>query len=123
MGLEALAGEQPMGLELENHPAPPAAARKRGSKPAAATIEMDEGATLRFEDLRSWRLEAARRDEVPPYVIFHDKTLAEMARRRPSSRAELASIPGVGPAKLTRYGEDVLELLAKSAISSANRSG
>jgi ATP-dependent DNA helicase RecQ len=78
---------------------------------------MDDGATLRFEELRGWRLEVARRDEVPPYVIFHDKTLTEMARRHPASSAELASIPGVGPAKLTRYGEELLELLAKFAIS------
>jgi ATP-dependent DNA helicase RecQ len=116
LGLEALSGEQPMSLELENHPAPPTAARRRGPK-AGAVIEMDDGATLRFEELRGWRLEVARRDEVPPYVIFHDKTLAEMARRHPASSAELASIPGVGPAKLTRYGEELLELLAKFAIS------
>jgi ATP-dependent DNA helicase RecQ len=123
LGLELLAGEQPAGLELELHPSPSRPGRRGGSKPAASMPEMDEGATLRFEELRNWRLEVARRDEVPPYVIFHDKTLAEMARRRPASSAELASIPGVGPAKLTRYGEDVLELLAKSAISPANRSG
>jgi ATP-dependent DNA helicase RecQ len=114
LGLEALSGEQPTSLELENHPAPPTA-RRRAPK-AGAVIEMDDGATLRFEELRGWRLEVARRDEVPPYVIFHDKTLAEMARRHPASSAELASIPGVGPAKLTRYGEELLELLAKFAI-------
>ena len=123
LGLEALAGEQPAGLELENHPAPPASARKRASKAGTPAMDMDAGETLLFEELRSWRLEIARRAEMPPYVIFHDKTLAEIARRHPATSVELASIPGVGPAKLTRYGEDVLELLTKSAISSASRSG
>ena len=48
---------------------------------------------------------------MPPYVIFHDKTLAEMAARRPRSMAELAAIPGVGEAKLARYGEAFLEVI------------
>ena len=48
---------------------------------------------------------------MPPYVIFHDKTLAEMAARRPRSVAELAAIPGVGEAKLARYGEAFLEVI------------
>jgi ATP-dependent DNA helicase RecQ len=122
LGLEALAGEHPLSLELETNPAPPAAPRRRGSKTGPSTTEMDESATLRFEDLRSWRLEVARRDGMPPYVIFHDKTLAEMARRHPGSSAELASIPGVGPAKLGRYGEELLALLAKSAMSTASGS-
>ena len=64
IGLQALAGERPMALELQTPPAPPPAARRRGSKVDASKVEMDEGATLRFEELRSWRLEVARRDEV-----------------------------------------------------------
>ena len=65
-----------------------------------------------FDALKSWRLERSRADEVPPYVVFHNTTLAEIAERQPSSLAELASIPGVGPTKLERYGEDVLRVLA-----------
>jgi DNA helicase-2/ATP-dependent DNA helicase PcrA len=64
-----------------------------------------------FESLRAWRLERARADEVPPYVVFHDSTLAEIAARRPGSLGELAQISGVGPAKLERYGSDVLAAL------------
>ena len=48
---------------------------------------------------------------MPPYVIFHDKTLAEMAARRPRSLAELAGTLGVGQAKLARYGEAFLEVI------------
>jgi DNA helicase II / ATP-dependent DNA helicase PcrA len=63
------------------------------------------------ERLRAWRLERAREDKVPPYVIFHDKVLHEIAAAEPKSLGELAQIAGVGPAKLERYGSDVLALL------------
>lgn len=62
--------------------------------------------------LREWRLERAREDGVPPYVVFHDAVLHAIAEQRPSSLGELAQISGVGPAKLERYGDDVLAALA-----------
>jgi DNA helicase-2/ATP-dependent DNA helicase PcrA len=65
-----------------------------------------------FESLRAWRLARAREDAIPPYVVFHDSTLAEIAARRPSSLGELSQIAGVGPTKLERYGDDVLAALA-----------
>jgi DNA helicase-2/ATP-dependent DNA helicase PcrA len=68
-----------------------------------------------FESLRAWRLGRARTDEVPPYVVFHDSTLAEIAARQPSTLGELAQIAGVGPAKLERYGGDLLAALAQVA--------
>jgi len=64
-----------------------------------------------FAALRKWRLERARSDEVPPYVVFHNTTLAEIAERKPTSLRDLARVPGVGPTKLERYGGDVLGLL------------
>jgi DNA helicase-2/ATP-dependent DNA helicase PcrA len=64
-----------------------------------------------FDTLKQWRLERAKADEVPAYVVFHNATLAEIAERHPQTLAELARVPGVGPAKLERYGEDVLEAL------------
>ena len=75
----------------------------------AAVAEAPEG----FEALKAWRLERSRRDDVPAYVVFHNSTLEEIAGRRPRSLAELAAIPGVGPAKLDRYGEDVLAALSR----------
>jgi ATP-dependent DNA helicase UvrD/PcrA len=67
-----------------------------------------------FAALRAWRLERARQDGVPAYVVFHDSTLAEIAERSPTTRGELATVSGVGPAKLERYAEDVLAALAAS---------
>jgi DNA helicase II / ATP-dependent DNA helicase PcrA len=62
--------------------------------------------------LREWRLERAKADNVPPYVVFHDAVLQAIAAARPASLGELAQISGVGPAKLERYGADLLAQLA-----------
>jgi DNA helicase II / ATP-dependent DNA helicase PcrA len=65
-----------------------------------------------YQALKRWRLQRAKADEIPAYVVFHNSTLAEIAARRPTTISELASVPGVGPAKLERYGRDVLLALA-----------
>jgi DNA helicase-2/ATP-dependent DNA helicase PcrA len=65
-----------------------------------------------FGLLRRWRLERAKADGIPAFVVFHDSTLAEIAKQAPRSMTELASIPGVGPTKLERYGAEVLSQLA-----------
>ena len=67
--------------------------------------------------LREWRLERAKADEVPAYVVFHNSTLAEIAARQPRTLAELALVPGVGPAKLERYGDELLAVLESSSSS------
>ena len=68
--------------------------------------------TADAQRLRDWRLERAKADNVPPYVVFHDSVLHAIADARPSSLGELSQIAGVGPAKLERYGEDLLALIA-----------
>ncbi len=65
-----------------------------------------------FEALKAWRLHRARAEDVPAFHVFHNATLEEIAVRRPRSLAELAAVPGVGPVKLERYGEEVLAALA-----------
>jgi len=65
-----------------------------------------------YQALKRWRLQRAKADEIPAYVVFHNSTLAEIAARRPATISELAAVPGVGPAKLERYGRDVLLALA-----------
>jgi ATP-dependent DNA helicase RecQ len=64
-----------------------------------------------FEALRTWRRERAAEQHVPPYVIFHDATLAAIARQRPSTSDALSKVSGVGQKKLERYGADVLEVV------------
>ena len=65
-----------------------------------------------WQALKAKRLELAREQGVPPYVIFHDSTLLEMLKHRPANLAELGKISGVGQAKLARYGEAFLQVVA-----------
>ncbi|MEJ0017412.1 MAG: DNA helicase RecQ [Acetobacteraceae bacterium] len=64
-----------------------------------------------FEALRAWRAAEAKTQRVPPYVIFHDTVLREVAAVRPASIEELGQIKGVGASKLQRYGTSVLEVI------------
>ena len=64
-----------------------------------------------FQRLKEWRRRRAQADGVPAYVVFHDRTLAEIAERECKDRADLAAIPGVGPAKLERYADEILEIV------------
>ena len=81
----------------------------KGRKDVLATLTEEDGVV--FERLRTWRREEAQRQHVPPYVIFHDATLAEIAARRPGSMPALAAVSGVGEGKLERYGDAVLAVV------------
>jgi ATP-dependent DNA helicase RecQ len=65
-----------------------------------------------FEALRAWRAAEAKAQRIPPYVIFHDTVLRDIAAVRPADLDELAQIKGVGTSKLQRYGAAVLGLLS-----------
>ena len=82
----------------------------RRAKSAADAGDLSGEARELFERLRAWRLEAARRHGVPAYVIFHDATLREIARARPSSLEMLRGISGIGARKLEAYGTEIVEL-------------
>ena len=83
--------------------------RRRGASAAAG--QLSGTALARFDALRAWRKERAAEQGVPPYVIFHDRTLAEIAAVAPESRQALGKISGIGQAKLVRYGDEVLALV------------
>jgi ATP-dependent DNA helicase RecQ len=68
-----------------------------------------------WQALRARRLELARDQGVPPYVIFHDATLLELVRRRPRDLGAMSIIPGVGRSKLQRYGETFLGVIAAAS--------
>jgi DNA helicase-2/ATP-dependent DNA helicase PcrA len=90
-----------------------------GVRAAAAPLPKREKPVLEqtpaVQSLREWRLARARADEVPAYVVFNDRTLAELVARSPRTLAELAAVPGIGPAKLERYGPELLARLAEVA--------
>jgi DNA helicase-2/ATP-dependent DNA helicase PcrA len=84
--------------------------RELGARPADVQPQEWSESALR---LKEWRLQRARADNVPPYVVFHDSVLRAIAAVRPATLGELAQISGVGPAKLERYGEEVLALVER----------
>ena len=84
---------------------PPKAARPGAADLTEADVEL-------FERLRALRLRLAQEAAVPPYVIFHDATLAAMAAARPATEEELLALPGVGEKKLATYGKAFLEEIA-----------
>ena len=92
-------------------PAPPRARRSKTARSTAPSAVTEADRDL-FEALRRKRTELARAQNVPPYVIFHDKTLIELAATRPASRTAMAKVPGIGDAKLERYGEAFLAVIA-----------
>ena len=82
---------------------------------SAATVIAPHDQPL-FDALRAWRRDEAARQHLPPYVIFHDRTLAEIAAKKPAGLPSLAAISGVGEGKLERYGEAVLEVLNAATV-------
>ena len=98
----------------------PAAARAGADRPAArpaaptllgeAPLAAGEEAT--FERLRALRREIAAERGVPPYVVFPDSTLRELARQRPATLGQLFRVRGIGERKATDYGDRLLALLA-----------
>ena len=96
---------------------------RRDAEPAKSKIsKIERGARMREafaganEDplwlaLKAKRMALAREQGVPPYVIFHDSTLLEILKLRPSNLTDLGKVSGVGLAKLDRYGDDFLKVI------------
>jgi len=63
--------------------------------------------------LRAWRTARARTDAVAPFIVFHDTTIEAIAASRPRSMAELRRVPGIGPTKLDRYGEEIIGVVVR----------
>lgn len=71
--------------------------------------DLDAAGWQLFERLRELRMQIARAEKVPPYIVFTDKTLMDMCLKKPKNRAEMLSVSGVGAAKYEKYGEQFLE--------------
>jgi ATP-dependent DNA helicase RecQ len=120
-----LRGEASLALRL----APPAKERRRGGAaggsgsgsggaPGPGALPENVDASL-LAALKAWRLQQARDQAVPPYVVFHDRTLMEIAARLPADLEALSQVSGVGAAKLERYGQAVLQVLQDAAGAAA----
>jgi ATP-dependent DNA helicase RecQ len=107
-GRRVLKGE----TKIELRTAPPTAGKKTARKAAAAAI-LGEGSDDQalFHALRARRSAIARAEAVPAYVILPDRSLIDMARRRPATLDDMAGVHGVGAVKLKRYGDDFLAVI------------
>ena len=130
LSAEVLRGERPVMFRRDPPKVAPLARGGRGdagasgggggakSRRAATRIpaaELPPEAEAVFERLRAWRTATAKEQGMPPYVIFHDATLRQIAAAPPSTLAELANVNGVGETKLARYGQQILEVLVGEA--------
>jgi len=111
LGVEVMRGD--VLLEISD-PRRPARSRRvaAGDTPA---LPLDGSAVLRLDRLRRWRRDRAQAQRVPAFVVFHDRTLEEIARLAPTTPQALLDVPGVGPGKLAVYGEAVLQEMAAAA--------
>ncbi len=108
-----LRGEVQLQLRQPSKPVAKArrsAADSRG-KSRRTPLSMDDDELARFEALKAWRAGVAREHNLPAYVVFHDATLAEMAKELPDTLDALAGISGVGAKKLEAYGREILRVL------------
>jgi ATP-dependent DNA helicase RecQ len=88
-------------------------APRRAARSATTGAPLEPGDEELFQRLRTLRKDLADRQGVPAYIVFSDKVLVEMASRRPRGEIELLDVPGVGPAKLERYGAAFLEEIGR----------
>ncbi len=88
------------------------ALKSTGSKPAPAAADLSEPEAALFNALKERRRDLAKTRGVPAYVIFADRALADMARRKPQTEAEFAAVHGVGEAKLRDFAAPFLEVIS-----------
>jgi len=116
-GQAVMKGERPARILLPSDEARPRSSKgaRSGSRaPAAPETALDPAGEVLFSALREYRMARAREDGVPPYVVASDRTLREIALLRPGSLDELSQAHGIGPAKLERYGDALLDVVAKA---------
>jgi ATP-dependent DNA helicase RecQ len=119
-GKAVLFADGPVRLLLPPEAQVASRAKSGGTTKARARQAADQlgpKAGALFELLRARRLELARREKVPPYVIASDRTLRELAELEPRSAADLQRVYGIGPAKAERYGEEFLGVLREAERS------
>ncbi|XOZ34515.1 DNA helicase RecQ [Halomonadaceae bacterium KBTZ08] len=105
---ELLRGEASLALREDILPA---SSKRKTASGSASNAPPDVADSAQWEQLRQFRKELADAEGVPPYIIFHDATLKEMLHARPKTLDEMAMVPGIGQAKLERYGQQFLDLL------------
>jgi ATP-dependent DNA helicase RecQ len=110
-----LRGEQTVQMRRYQKPERQKRAKGRSTAKDYAEAGLSTAEAALFEKLRWWRMEAARRHNVAAFVIFHDSTMREIAKVRPTNLAELRGVSGVGEKKLESYGSEIISLIESLA--------
>jgi len=100
-------------IQLRQYQKPVKKRREAGRSKGYVEADLSSAEQAVFEKLRWWRVETARKHNVPAYVIFHDATMREIAKNRPTSLEDLRHVSGVGEKKLQTYGEEIVALIAE----------
>jgi ATP-dependent DNA helicase RecQ len=103
-----LRGEQKIQLRQYQKPVKP---KRTSSKSNYVETDLSTEEQAIFDKLRWWRVETARKHNVPAYVIFHDATMREIAKAKPASLDDLRGVTGVGEKKLETYGTEIISLI------------
>ena len=108
-----LRGEQKIQLRQYQKPVKP---KRTSSKSNYVETDLSTEEQAIFDKLRWWRVETARKHNVPAYVIFHDATMREIAKAKPSSLDDLRGVTGVGEKKLETYGAEIITLIQELSV-------
>jgi superfamily II DNA helicase RecQ len=84
----------------------------------APASEGEDGSLELLEELRAWRTRIAKETGMPPYIIAHNALLKAISMRRPNDLDALRMVPGIGPAKLEKFGSDILSIVKTHAAVS-----
>ncbi len=117
-GFRVMRRQEPVELSWPKPSPGRAKPKARAVVPVTDDLTYDEAL---FEELRSWRTNRAREAQIPPYTVLHDATLKLLAAVRPQRLSELESIKGLGPAKIGRYGEELLKLVAGTQAAPSSK--
>jgi DNA helicase-2/ATP-dependent DNA helicase PcrA len=91
--------------------------RGRGLRRTPLASELDDAALITFDALKAWRARQARAAAVPPFAIFQDRVLVDVAANRPTTRDELLAVAGIGQVKVQRFGDAILGIVADHEAS------
>ncbi|MGH1377043.1 MAG: DNA helicase RecQ [Alphaproteobacteria bacterium] len=104
-------------IQLRLEPKTTSPSRGAGKVNPTISLDREEDQAL-FTELKALRLSIAKENNIPPYVVFHDKTLIDMAKNRPLTLDDMALIPGVGQSKLGKYGQSFIDAIEASETTS-----
>ena len=105
-----LEGEVQISMKMAKEQEKPEKTTVKKKKRTAGVLLSNEQEVL-FEKLRQLRMEIAKEEKVPPYIVFSDKTLVHMCQVRPENKAQMLKVSGVGEFKYQKYGESFLEVI------------